>query len=184
METSAARAFSDVWGVETVLSRFAGNPAGTFIKYWRVKLTFKGVERLILAHRIIFALTHDRWPVADLDHEDRNRTINQIGNLREATPSQNNQNQGLRSDNTSGVKGVYWHKKARKWQGYISVNGRRLHLGLHPTRERAEAAVLMVRSLLHPFAPKPPVQPGRPQWRFYEGGRDAAKPAEIDHCTG
>ena len=33
--------------------------------------------------------------------------------------------------NTSGVKGVYFNKLARKWQAHIKVNGVRVHLGMY-----------------------------------------------------
>jgi len=50
-------------------------------------------------------------------------------NLRLATRSQNNINQGLRNDNTSGSKGVIWHKQNKKWVVQIRGNGKRRHIG-------------------------------------------------------
>lgn len=35
----------------------------------------------------------------------------------------------LPKNNTSGHKGVYWKKDKEKWQAYIQVHGKRIHLG-------------------------------------------------------
>ena len=50
----------------------------------------------------------------DIDHIDGNSKNNKIENLREATLSQNCQNQKIRNTNTSGTKGVWFHKQSNK----------------------------------------------------------------------
>lgn len=52
--------------------------------------------------------------------------------------------QKIKSNNTSGVKGVSQHKASGKWDAYISVNKRRIHLGRYinkvdAIRKRQEA---------------------------------------------
>ena len=64
-----------------------------------------------------------------VDHIDRNRTNNKLSNLRWATDSENGQNASKRSDNTSGVSGVSFHKKANKWRARIRLNSGEKHLG-------------------------------------------------------
>ncbi|MDD1625982.1 MAG: HNH endonuclease [Methylococcaceae bacterium] len=59
-----------------------------------------------LAHRLAWFYTYEVWPRNKLDHRDTIRHHNWIDNLREATKKQNNQNVGLKSNNTSGFKGV------------------------------------------------------------------------------
>jgi hypothetical protein len=63
------------------------------------------------------------------DHKDRDGLNNQRDNLRVATHAQNDQNRGLRRDNTSGYKGVSWRKDKKKWQAHIKVNQHARHLG-------------------------------------------------------
>ena len=63
------------------------------------------------------------------DHANRNGLDNRRVNLRPATQVQQNANQGLRSDNTSGYKGVTWYGPRGKWMAYIKADGRRRHLG-------------------------------------------------------
>jgi hypothetical protein len=43
--------------------------------------------------------------------------------------SQNKQNCGLQSNNTSGCKGVFWSKNRNKWEARIQIDGRQLYLG-------------------------------------------------------
>lgn len=46
----------------------------------------------------------------------------------------------LRTNNTSGHKGVSWNKQCEKWQAKIKIPGERKHLGLFTTREAASVA--------------------------------------------
>lgn len=63
----------------------------------------------------------------DLDHRDRDKLNNRKSNLRVCTRSQNQMN-SVRN-NSSGVKGVCWHKHVRKWVATITVNYKNIHLG-------------------------------------------------------
>jgi hypothetical protein len=84
------------------------------------------------------------WPI--VDHIDGNGLNNQRANLRAATKSQNSRNVAVRSDNTSGFKGVSWDKVARKWRAYISVDRKRKFLGYYT--DPAEAALAYDRAAL------------------------------------
>jgi hypothetical protein len=75
--------------------------------------------------------------IGQIDHWNQIKTDNQSHNLREATTSQNTTNRGLRSDNTSGFKGV--SRYGERWQAYIDCNGRR-PLGYFDTKEAAARA--------------------------------------------
>ena len=59
-----------------------------------------------------------------VDHKNLDGLDNREENLRPASYSQNNANQRIRSDNTSGVKGVCWDVKSRKWVSIDGVNHR------------------------------------------------------------
>ena len=101
------------------------------------------------AQRVIWAHFTGEWPTFEVDHQDRDSLNNRWTNLRHATPSQNSCNKGLRSDNSSGVKGVSYHKKTGKWQVNITVQGRTSYLGLFKDIEAAEKAVADARIRLH-----------------------------------
>lgn len=76
----------------------------------------------------------------EIDHRDRNTLNNKRENLRFATKSQNQANQKIRSDNTSGFKGVNWRKDIAAWAARVSVMNKRIHLGHFPTAEAAARA--------------------------------------------
>lgn len=46
----------------------------------------------------------------------------------------------LRTDNTSGYRGVSFNKKLNKWSGYINIKGKKKHLGLFENKEDSAKA--------------------------------------------
>ena len=73
-------------------------------------------------------------------HADGSHCQDRLENLRVCNRSENNRNCRLSSRNTSGYKGVCWHKPAGKWKAYIRFQGTRQHLGLFTTPEDAAEA--------------------------------------------
>ena len=63
------------------------------------------------------------------DHINKNPLDNRKCNLRFATMSQNGMNSNIRTNNTSGVTGVCWHKAKEKWTAYIYLDKRCINLG-------------------------------------------------------
>ncbi len=74
-----------------------------------------------------------------LDRKDNDGNY-ESGNVRWATITEQNTNQRIRRDNTSGIKGVSCRKDSTKWQARIQLNGIRIHLGLFDTKEEAALA--------------------------------------------
>jgi hypothetical protein len=95
--------------------------------------------RLHQSHRVVFAMTHGRWPIGEVDHIDRNPLNNRPCNLREATRSQNQYNSGDRAG-TSRFRGVSWDKARGKWTAGIKENGTRRALGRFDNEEDAARA--------------------------------------------
>lgn len=94
--------------------------------------------RLYLAHVVVFALEHGRWPSDDIDHRDADKANNKPDNLREATRRQNMQNSGSKGG-SSRYCGVVWHKGGRKWMAHCAdATGKDRYLGLFS--DEAEAA--------------------------------------------
>ena len=75
-----------------------------------------------------------------VDHVDNNRLNNTISNLRWCNQQQNCFNSTLSSNNTSGIKGVVWHKRDKKWYARIMINYKYIHIGGYDTLEQAKTA--------------------------------------------
>lgn len=75
-----------------------------------------------------------------IDHINRDPLDFRKENLRNATKQQNSCNQGIRQTNTSGYKGVSWHKRRKKWQANICVNYKNMYLGIYNSCELAALA--------------------------------------------
>jgi hypothetical protein len=95
-----------------------------------------GVEtrREVQIHRLIL----DAPEGMEVDHVNRDKLDNRRSNLRLCTRSQNKANTGIISTNTSGYKGVSFHKN--KWQASIRIDNKLLYLGRYDTKEEAAEA--------------------------------------------
>lgn len=102
----------------------------------RKEMSDGGKWENILMHRVILNARSG----IDGDHKDENTLNNRRSNLREATRSQNGSNRGRPSNNTSGFKGVSWHKHHCKWGAHIRVNWKLIHLGYFTKAEDAASA--------------------------------------------
>lgn len=80
------------------------------------------------------------FPNSKIDHKDRNKLNCEKQNLRLATASQNNQNASIRSDNTSGYKGVFFKEGRNAWVAGIRANGKLHFSSYYRTPELAAKA--------------------------------------------
>lgn len=104
---------------------------------------YRGIRidgELFYAHRLAVFYVTGGWPESQVDHDNRHRDDNRWANLVCATQSENMQNQGLASTNTSGYRGVCFHRAAGKWSAERCVDGVKNYLGLFPTAEAARDA--------------------------------------------
>ncbi|WAX10819.1 hypothetical protein BV739P1_00020 [Phocaeicola phage BV739P1] len=101
-----------------------------------IQIRFKGKN--YYAHRIAMLLAYGFYSdELEIDHINHVRKDNRLVNLRFVTKSGNQRNQSRRNDNTSGVTGVRYNKRARKYVAYIKADGLRIHLGSFITLEEA-----------------------------------------------
>ena len=97
-------------------------------------------KTMYLVHRLIVLYMTGSHPNGEVDHIDGDRLNNVWSNLRDTNPFENARNQGNRTDNTSGTRGVGYNYRARKWVARISHDGVRHSLGYFLTKEEAIAA--------------------------------------------
>lgn len=93
-------------------------------------------SKTVLLHRLL-ASPPDNMQV---DHINLDPSDNRKSNLRHATNQQNVCNQPTDRENTSGYKGVSWHKMRRKWASQIHVHGKHISLGLYANIQDAARA--------------------------------------------
>lgn len=86
----------------------------------------RGRVDIYLHHFVIGAVPKG----AQVDHINGDTLDNRLCNLRIATSTQNNANSTRRKDNTSGFKGVYFHKQRKKWCARVHVNHKTISLGM------------------------------------------------------
>lgn len=90
-------------------------------------------KKLVYMHRVI-----NKTPInLSTDHIDGNGLNNQRINLRVCSQAQNCHNGPRYKNNSSGYKGVCWHKDAKKWMAYIRNGGKLLNLGLFTSKLKA-----------------------------------------------
>lgn len=98
----------------------------------RSKLMPSGRRKTVSMHReILGAKDHE-----EVDHINGDRLDNRRENLRVLGRSANLHNRGAYGP--SGLKGVSWDRRKKKWRAEIGKNGKRAWLGYHATKEDAE----------------------------------------------
>jgi hypothetical protein len=92
------------------------------------------------AHRLAWLLMRGEFPGGDIDHINGDRSDNRWVNLRIVTRSENQKNQSMHSNNTSGVNGVYWCKNRKKWHARIVADGKTSTIGFYADLSEAADA--------------------------------------------
>jgi hypothetical protein len=95
-----------------------------------------GSRTLILMHREVMLAPSGVL----IDHQNRDTLDNRKGNLRFCSASQNGANRSVRSNNTSGFKGVYWKSDRCKWRAMTRASGKPIHIGDFSSAQEAALA--------------------------------------------
>ena len=91
------------------------------------------------AHQIVW-IASGRPMIEEIDHINGIRSDNRLENLRSVSHKENTKNASLGKRNTSGVVGVFWAKKSRRWAAQITTDEGKKHLGHFVNIEDAIAA--------------------------------------------
>ena len=103
------------------------------------RIHFNGKE--YFAHRIAMLLAYGFYgDELEIDHINHVRNDNRLVNLRFATRTDNGRNLSISSRNATGVTGVYYHKRSRKYMARITVDRVIIYLGIFSTLEGAARA--------------------------------------------
>ncbi len=110
-----------------------------FVRFKRIN----GKQVKIYQHREVWEKAHGTIPAdMQIDHINHDGLDNRLENLRLVTVSQNQHNRIINKNNSSGYKGVYFHKQRQKWHAEIMIGRKKKSLGLHEDPEDAHRAYL------------------------------------------
>ncbi len=110
---------------------------------WHICINKKsnGYQFVITSDRILLAQLLMGFPKnVEIDHIDLDPLNNRRENLRLVTHQQNQINQPLQKNNTSGVSGVSFYPPRNKYRARIKIGQHDLHLGYYSTFEEAVQA--------------------------------------------
>lgn len=140
------------WKVKNARSKYpAGSKAGCLKSLGYVCIKIDGLE--YKAHRLSWFYVNGKWPDGDIDHINRVKSDNSIKNLRVVTDLENMQNRGAMKNSKSGVKGVHFCAKTKKWVAQIAFNRRRYRLGSFDGLDAAVKAYSASAKELHSINP-------------------------------
>ena len=101
-------------------------------QYLAVNLYKNGKSKSVRIHQLVCMafLNHvpNGYKGLIVDHINNDKLDNRLSNLQLVTARLNSSKD--RKNKTSKYTGVFWHKKANKWQSSIGVNGKLKYLGL------------------------------------------------------
>lgn len=123
-----------------------GNEAGCINGSGYRQVYIRG--KLYLVHRLAWFFKYGAFPKTIIDHINRNKLDNRISNLRCASKQLNASNTLNYSHNKSGVKGVYWCTRSKRWRSAIKVNQKQIHLGFFKDFDEAVCSRLAYEQCL------------------------------------
>lgn len=112
----------------------SGSIAGSLNKgYRQIRIDGKWYK----CHRLVWLVETGDWPTGQIDHLNLDRTDNRYPNLRDVSNYINCTNRSRSS--SSGVVGVSYDRKNKKWLAQTYIEGKARNLGRFNTIEEAEA---------------------------------------------
>jgi hypothetical protein len=116
--------------------KYGGKAAGYTSGIYH-RILFKRV--LFTGHRIAWFMHYGEEPSDQIDHINGDKLDNRISNLRVVGTKENARNRPLRSDNKTGVNGVY-PTQFGTWYAQACVDGKNKHIGTFKTFDEAVEA--------------------------------------------
>lgn len=113
-------------------------------KYWVIKLNGKAYKR----GRLVYLVTHGKWPKPCVDHINGNSLDDRPENLRQATIMENCWNHKSRKRKLSLPMGVRTNTTGN-YSARITVNKKQIHLGCFKTIEEAQSVYQVARKEMY-----------------------------------
>jgi hypothetical protein len=108
--------------------------------YARRTVESEGLQKTDFMHRAILAHHGHDLTVGEVDHINGDGLDNRKSNLQVISHAENIRKSRTQSNNTSGFRGVSWHKRDQVWSAFIEVNNVRKYLGSFKSKINAALA--------------------------------------------
>lgn len=127
----------------------AGNVAGYLDRGRYTRICIE--SQTYPAHRLAWLYVYGQWPSGPIDHINGRKSDNRIANLRDVPQEINNQNlrTAPKSNKSSRLLGVSWHKGDKAWHARIRNKNGRIFLGSFEDKFAAHDAYLAAKRRLH-----------------------------------
>lgn len=128
-----------------LVTRDVGKEAGSLNK--KGYRTISVFRSKYLASHLAWLIMTGEWPSSQVDHWNLKKGDNRWDNLRLATSRENARNRRVRSDSTTGLKGVKPHEG--RFHARISTDKKRISLGLFDCPVAAHLAYVVAADIHH-----------------------------------
>ena len=126
----------------------AGEQVGTVRPDGRRSVSFIG--KRYYAYRVAWLLMTGEWPKNEIDHFNGERDDNRWCNLRDVTPSVNQQNHHRGHKGASSkLLGVSWCSRRQAWRACITTNRKLKTIGFFSTEQEAHEAYIQQKAADH-----------------------------------
>ena len=124
-----------------------GDLAGALTSEGYIAFQIDGIK--MYAHRAVWLYVYGKWPKEEIDHINRRRDDNRLFNLRAVSRLANSHNTGKHVTNTSGHKGVTFHRRSKRWQVQLRANNKTFYVGQFNQLADAVQARAIAEIFLH-----------------------------------
>lgn len=102
-------------------------------------LANKSKNGTVFLHRLVMGVSDSQVQIDHIVHppKPQHKVDNRKSNLRIVTNQQNQMNNAPSKNNTSGKTGISWVESRMKWEAYIWMNGKKIHLGYYTDKQEA-----------------------------------------------
>ena len=130
--------YKTINGWKIFIGKFANKIAGKNNEndYSYIKID----KKVYASHQLAFLFMEGKFPDTEVDHINGIKNDNRWVNLRKSNRYLNNYNTKVKKNSASGIKGVFFNKKANLYFSTIRVYGKRIHLGYFKTKEECAKA--------------------------------------------
>lgn len=148
---------------EALISTCKLERAKEFVNSWRLCFSVTGKTFYVVGHMVQSEgkrqeMRLHRWLTnapdgLEVDHFNHDGLNNIDENLRVVTSADNKQNKkGPHKNSKSGIRGVYWIERDKKYVAKINIDGRRVHLGYFNNISEAERVAVEARKKYMKFS--------------------------------